>query len=92
VRSFQQLIYAGICIIGLSGCATFKTLDAHLPLGQRVFIYSGTRLDWAALTKNDVALRKYKVAPPYYPLVDLPLSFTLDSMFLPIAVCTEIFH
>jgi uncharacterized protein YceK len=76
----------------LSGCATFKTLDAHLPLDQRLFIYSGTRLDWAALAKNDVALRKFKVAPPHYPLVDLPLSLALDSMFLPLAVCAEIFH
>jgi uncharacterized protein YceK len=79
-------------MIGLSGCGTFKTLDADIPLAQRMFIYSGTRLDWAALAKNDVALRKFKVAPPRYPLVDLPLSFTLDSMFLPLAVCAEIFH
>jgi uncharacterized protein YceK len=57
-----------------------------------MFIYSGTRLDWAALATNDVALRKFKVAPPLYPLVDLPLSFALDSMFLPLAVCAEIFH
>ncbi|MGZ8916382.1 MAG: YceK/YidQ family lipoprotein [Methylobacter sp.] len=57
-----------------------------------MFIYSGTRLDWAALTKNEVALRKYKIEPPRYPLVDLPLSFALDSMFLPLAVWAEIFH
>ena len=90
--TFKQIVCGGIYIIGLSGCATFKTLDAHLPLDQRLFIYSGTRLDWAALAKNDVALRKFKVAPPHYPLVDLPLSFALDSMFLPLAVCAEIFH
>ncbi len=90
--TFKQVACGGICIIGLSGCATFKTLDAHLPLDQRMFIYGGTRLDWAALAKNDAALRKFKVAPPRYPLVDLPLSFALDSVFLPIAVCAEIFH
>jgi len=89
---FKQIVYGGICIMGLSGCATFKTLDTDLPLARRMFIYSGTRLDWAALAKNDVALRKFKVAPPHYPLVDLPLSFALDSMFLPLAVCAEIFH
>lgn len=90
--TFKQIVCGGICIIGLSGCATFKSLDAHLPLAQRMFIFSGTRLDWAALAKNDVALRKFKVAPPRYPLVDLPLSFALDSMLLPLAVCAEIFH
>ena len=88
----KPTVCVGIFIIGLSGCATFKTLDARLPLDQRMFIYSGTRLDWAALAKNDVALRKFKVVPPRYPLVDLPLSFTLDSMFLPLAICAEIFH
>ena len=90
--TFKQLVYGGICILGLSGCATFKTLDAHLPLDQRMFIYSGTRLDWAELAKNDAALRKFKVAPPRYPLVDLPLSFALDSIFLPLALGAEIFH
>lgn len=89
---FKQIVLGGICIIELAGCATFKTLDADLPLAQRMFIYSGTRLDWAALTKNDVALRKYKVEPPSYPLVDLPLSFALDSLFLPLSVGAEIFH
>lgn len=79
-------------MIGLSGCATFKTLDADFPLDQRMFIYSGTRLDWAAITENDAALRKFKVAPPRYPLVDLPVSFALDSIFLPLAVFAEIFH
>ena len=90
--TFKQLVYAGICIIGLSGCATFKTLDAKIPLDQRIFVYSGTRLDWASLANNDAALRKFKVAPPRYSLVDLPLSFALDSVFLPLAICAEIFH
>jgi uncharacterized protein YceK len=89
---FKQVVYGGICIMGLSGCATFKSLDAHLPLYQRMFIYSGTRLDWAAITKNNVALSKFKVAPPCYPLVDLPLSFALDSIFLPLTVSAEIIH
>jgi len=39
--------------MALSGCATFKSLDvaAHLPLYERILIYSGTRLDWAAIAK-----------------------------------------
>ena len=80
--------------MGLSGCATFKSLDvaAHLPLYERILIYSGTRLDWAAIAKNDAALSKLKATPPCYPLVDLPLSFALDSIFLPLTVSAEIFH
>lgn len=92
MTTFKHIIVVGICISGLSGCATFKTLDSHLPLSQRMFVYSGTRLDWAALTNNDADLSKYKIAPPCYPLADLPLSFTLDSLFLPIAIYAEIFH
>jgi uncharacterized protein YceK len=91
---FKQVLYGGIYIMGLSGCATFKSLDvdAHLPLYERIFIYSGTRLDWAAIAKNDAALSKLKATPPCYPLVDLPLSFALDSIFLPLTVSAEIFH
>jgi uncharacterized protein YceK len=92
VKTFKNVIVGVICIIELSGCATFKTLDAHLPLDQRLFVYSGTQLDWAAIAKNDAALSKFKIAPPRYPKVDLPLSFALDSLFLPIALCAEIFH
>ena len=90
--SFTKAVFCGICLIGLSGCATFKSLDAEVPLLQRVFIYSGTRLDWAALQQNDVAIRKFNTVPPSYPLLDLPFSFAMDSIFLPLAVSAEIFH
>jgi uncharacterized protein YceK len=91
---FKQVVLGGICIMGLSGCATFKSLDvnAHLPLYERILIYGGTRLDWAAIEKNDAALSKFKATPPCYPLVDLPFSFALDSIFLPLSVSAEIFH
>ena len=80
--------------MGLFGCATFKSIDvaAHQPLHERILIYSGTRLDWAAITKNDVAISKLKETPPSYPIVDLPLSFALDFILLPLSVSVEIFH
>ena len=80
--------------MGLSGCATFKSINvaAHLPLYERTLIYSGTRLDWAAISENDAAISKLKATPPSYPLVDLPLSFALDSIFSPLTVSAEIFH
>ncbi|MCX7096574.1 MAG: YceK/YidQ family lipoprotein [Methylococcales bacterium] len=92
MKVFNWLIYGSLCILGLSSCATFKTLDAHLPLEQRMFVYSGTRLDWAAIVENDAALRKFKVSPPTYPVIDLPLSFALDTIFFPLAVGAEVFH
>jgi uncharacterized protein YceK len=89
---FKKLVTGCFCIIALSGCATFNTLDTELPLNERMFVYSGTRLDWVAITKNHPALKKIKVEPPQYPLVDLPISFILDSFFFPLAVIAEIFQ
>jgi uncharacterized protein YceK len=92
VKTFKKIVFGAICSLGLSGCATYKSLNADIPLYQRIFIYSGTRLDWAALEQNDVAIRKFNTAPPRYPLVDLSLSFAFDSLFLPLAISAEIFH
>jgi uncharacterized protein YceK len=55
-------------------------------------MYSGTRLDWAALENDNATIRKFKAEPPSHPLVDLPLSFAMDSVFLPLAISAEIFH
>jgi uncharacterized protein YceK len=90
--ALKNILYTSVFILALSGCATFKTLDTDLPLNERMFVYSGTRLDWSALTENQPSLKKIKVTPPRYPLIDLPLSLTLDSIFLPLSVCAEIFH
>lgn len=92
MKTINKFVAGFICIIFLSGCATFRTLDTELPLNERMFVYSGTRLDWAATTNNQVALKKIKVEPPRYPLVDLPLSFALDTFFFPLAVLAEIFQ
>jgi uncharacterized protein YceK len=92
LKTFKKIIFAAFFIIGLSGCATFKSLDADVPLFERIFIYSGTRLDWAALENDDMTIRKFNTEPPSYPLVDLPFSFAMDSVFLPLAVSAEIFH
>jgi len=92
VVRLKKIVYGAIAIIGLSGCATFKSLNADVLLTQRIFIYSGTRLDWAALENDNVTIRKFNTTPPSYPLVDLPFSFAMDSVFLPLAISAEIFH
>lgn len=90
--ALKIIVCSAFCIIGLSGCATFKSLNAEVPLYERVFVYSGTRLDWAAFENDNVTIRKFNTEPPNYPLVDLPFSFALDSLFLPLAISAEIFH
>jgi uncharacterized protein YceK len=88
----KKFAIGATCIIGLSSCATFKSLNAEVPLYERVFIYSGTRLNWAALENDNATIRKFKTEAPSYPLVDLPFSFAMDSVFLPLAISAEIFH
>jgi len=67
-------------------------LDAVVPLYERIFVYSGARLDLAAIQNNEPAIRKFHTEPPSYPLVDLPFSFAMDTVFLQLAVSAEIFH
>lgn len=88
----MKLIGGIMCLFILAGCASFKTLDTDLPLNQRLFVYSGTRLDWAAITQNKPALSKIKVDPPAYPLIDLPFSVALDTLFLPLALLAVVFQ
>lgn len=76
----------------LSSCATIKSLDAQLPVFEKSYLYSGTRLDWAGITENTVRINKFKVRPPYCPGCDLPFSFALDSLLLPLTLSAEIFH
>lgn len=90
--TFKKVVLGAFCIIGLAGCATFKSLNSEVSLYERVFVYSGTRLNWAALENDNVSIRKFKTEPPSYPLVDLPFSFAMDSVFLPLAISAEIFH
>jgi uncharacterized protein YceK len=84
--------FACIFVCGLSGCATFKSLNAEVPLFERIYLYSGTRLDWATLEDDEISIRKFNTAAPSYPLVDLPFSFAVDTLFLPLAISAEIFH
>ncbi|MDT4329076.1 YceK/YidQ family lipoprotein [Methylomonas sp. MV1] len=92
MKTFENIVICVFCSMGLSGCATFKSLNAEVPLYERVFIYCGTRLDWAALENDNATIRKLKTEAPRYPLVDLPFSFAMDSVFLPLAISAEIFH
>jgi len=67
-----------------SGCATYRTInDAQINSPK---IFSGTRLNLHAINKNHVALKKFKVEPPKYPLLDLPGSFVLDIVISPLTM------
>jgi uncharacterized protein YceK len=74
----------------LGGCATFRTLSTFDP--ERPMIYSGTRLDWNVTVGDESWPRKFGVAPPRYPIIDLPFSFVLDTVMLLATINAEIFH
>ncbi|MDR4515388.1 YceK/YidQ family lipoprotein [Nitrosomonas sp.] len=70
----------------LSGCATYKTISAVKYGSSSPRIYSGTRLNIHAISNDHTALKKFNVTPPEYPILDLPISFSLDTLILPITV------
>ncbi len=72
-----------------TNCATARTVT-HFSEGSPL-IYSGTRLDIHAISKNERVLQRYKqkhgVEPPSYPKLDLPFSFLLDTLvFFPVVL------
>ncbi len=65
-----------------TGCATYRTISEAAPGSPKVF--SGTRLDINVIRGNEIGIRKFKVAPPPYPTVDLPFSIFLDTLIFPL--------
>jgi uncharacterized protein YceK len=72
----------------LGGCATVRTLDAAKP-GAPI-IYSGTRLDWYSLNGGCCPLQRFGAIAPRHAALDLPASFALDTVLLPLAVAAEL--
>ena len=73
-----------VLLLSSTGCATYRTISTAEQGSPKVF--SGTRLDVSAIRGDEVALRKFRAAPPRYPLVDLPLSIGFDIAILPLTV------
>lgn len=49
-------------------------------------VYSGARLDFKAATGDTAGVKKFKVEPPDYPLVDILFSAALDTFILPLTL------
>lgn len=73
-----------VLLLLTTSCATARTVN-HFSEGSPL-IYSGTRLDIQAISKNEEVLQIYRekhgVEPPGYPEIDLPFSFVLDTVLL----------
>ena len=68
--------------MALNGCATYRTISEAAPGSPKVF--SGTRLDINVIRGDEIGVRKFKVAPTPYPIVDLPFSLLLDTFIFPL--------
>ncbi|WP_437882707.1 YceK/YidQ family lipoprotein [Pseudomonas sp. LRF_L74] len=80
---------AGVLLLALlSGCATVRTLDAAKP-GAPV-VYAGTRLDWYSLRGGCCPQDRFGALAPKYAGVDLPASFVLDSVLLPLSLAAAL--
>lgn len=82
VKSKHLNVTAMVTLLVLtSGCATISTLNQ--PLRERKpLVMSGLRLDLASLRDDPVVSERFGVAPPSYPLLDLPFSTGLDLLLI----------
>ena len=91
--------YAKMCAVSIAcstaillstGCATYKTISVVKYGNSSPRIYSGTRLNIHAISDNHYALKKFNVEPPKYPMLDLPASFALDTLILPMTASSVV--
>lgn len=86
------IIIISTVVLLFTGCATYKTISVAKYGSSSPRIYSGTRLNIHAVLDNRYALKKFDVTPSEYPVLDLPASFALDTLLLPMtasSVLTE---
>ena len=83
-RSALCLLLALTC----SGCGTFNMLNSDKT--DPPYVYSGTRLDLYAINDGCCAQDRFGAPPPDYPGADLPFSFLLDTLLLPLALAAAL--
>ncbi|GJL75866.1 YceK/YidQ family lipoprotein [Nitrosomonas sp.] len=83
-------VFFSTTVILSTGCATYKTISVVKYGGTSPRIYSGTRLNIHAISGDHYALKKFGVEPPKYPILDLPASFALDTIMLPMTASSVV--
>jgi uncharacterized protein YceK len=78
----MKILLMILVVMTSTGCATYKTISGAEP--GRSMVFSGARLDAAAITRDEYELRKFRATPPPYPLVDFPFSLAADTVLLPL--------
>ena len=89
-RKLIPLLVLSACSLLSGGCATYKSISAAQTGSPKIL--SGTRLNLTALNGNEYAMMKFRVGPPAYPLLDLPVSFIADMSVLPLTIPVAIYE
>ena len=84
-----KLIALLLVLSSFTGCATYRSIEATQPGSPKV--YSGTRMNIAALRQDDGALQRFHAEAPAYPALDLPFSLVLDTVMFPLTWSRVIF-
>lgn len=84
---FALLALAATCT---SGCATYQTISNAEVGSPKVF--SGTRMNLAAMRGDESTLRRLPGTPPRRPALDLPLSLVLDTALLQMTVPVALYE
>lgn len=84
LRSCSLSLFLGLALaVGASGCASIvKTVDEFPP-----DFYGGTAFDWTTLVRPEETGEL-----PFFALVDLPLSFVLDTALIPVHGLLKLGH
>lgn len=93
IRLFHKLLlwFLVVTVFGLGGCGTIRTMPT-LGSYDAPKIYSGTRLDFYAATDNESQLALFNATPPEHAVIDIPFSFILDTIILPVLIPVVIYE
>ncbi len=79
--NIRRLAIASVLLLPLvSACGTVKTINASKR--DVSLVMSGTRFDLMSMKSESAAKEKFGAEPVSYPALDIPLSATLDTLFL----------
>ncbi len=80
-----------VASIGLAACGTIRTMPT-LASYDVPKVYSGTRLDVCGAGQSEACHRQFSMNAPEHPLLDLPFSLVLDTIFLPVTVPVALYE
>jgi uncharacterized protein YceK len=85
-----RLLLIALIAFCTAGCATYQTISNAEVGSPKVF--SGTRMNLAAMRGDETALRRLPGTAPRRPALDLPLSLVLDAALLQMTVPVALYE